>query len=239
LANDFVTIKGRANDTLEIILSDAITYGKLRQYLLEKLNKNRAFFEGANPKVVIRARKMPKAQQEDIKKVLTMDYGLTDVKYEEYREKPPEEQPALQAVPASKEVLKMDIEGPRTPSKKLELVSSDYFDAKSIIVSHTVRSGQRIECEGDIAVLGDVNPGAELIAGGSIVVMGTLRGLAHAGATGRKDVVISAFKLCPMQLRISSKVTVFPEGEHTPAYPEIAEFKDGSIVIRPIMGKKL
>ena len=68
--------------------------------------------------------------------------------------------------------------------KRVDFVSTDYFRAKSVFVSHTLRSGQRIECEGDVVVLGDVNDGAEIIAGGSIAVMGTLRGLAHAGGNG-------------------------------------------------------
>ena len=71
---------------------------------------------------------------------------------------------------------------------EVELVSNAYFDAQSIFINNTVRSGQRIECEGDIVVIGDVNPGGEVIAGGSIAVFGRLRGLAHAGCSGRKDV---------------------------------------------------
>lgn len=238
MASEYVTIKGRANDTLEIILSEGITYSKLRDNLMQKLSKNRSFFEGANPKVVIRAKRMPKAQQEDIRNVLFMDYGLTDVKYEEIKEKHAAGELAKAANEAMAEGFGSEPEY-RKNGNKIELVSTDYFDAKSIIISHTVRSGQRVECEGDLVVLGDVNPGAELIAGGSIVVMGTLRGLAHAGATGRKDVVISAIKLRPMQLRIGSKVTVFPEGEIAPPYPELAEYKDGNIVIRPVIGKRI
>ena len=63
-----------------------------------------------------------------------------------------------------------------------------------------------------------VNDGAEIIAGGSIAVMGTLRGLAHAGATGRSDVVVAANALHPKQLRISGKIAMFPDdkGGDTP-----------------------
>jgi septum site-determining protein MinC len=235
LTNDIVTIKGRSNDTLEIILSEGVPYRKLRDSLLTKLNKSRSFFNGANPKVIVKGKCIPKAQQEDIKRILLMDYSLDDVKYEDFDVDKPVEQPDIgSSAPQERITLRKEDK----VSNKVEIVSADYFDAQSIFISHTVRSGQRIECEGDIVVLGDVNPGAELIAGGSIAVMGTLRGLAHAGATGRKDVVISAYRLSPMQLRISSKAAVFPENGDAD-YPVLAQLKDGSIVIRPIMGKKI
>ena len=54
----------------------------------------------------------------------------------------------------------------------------------------SLRSGQRIEFEGSIVIIGDVNAGAEVVAGENIIVLGTLRGLAHAGAKGNKDAVI-------------------------------------------------
>jgi septum site-determining protein MinC len=120
---------------------------------------------------------------------------------------------------------------------RVDLVSREYFKARSIFVSHTLRSGQRVECEGDIVVLGDVNDGAEVIAGGSIAVMGTLRGLAHAGAMGRSDVVVAASELKPKQLRISGKIAMFPE-EQASGIPEIAEYSKGSIVIRPLKPQK-
>lgn len=70
----------------------------------------------------------------------------------------------------------------------------------------SLRSGQRIEVEGSIVVIGDVNAGAEVIAGDNIVVVGTLRGLAHAGAKGNKEAIITASTLDAVQLRISNIV---------------------------------
>ena len=70
----------------------------------------------------------------------------------------------------------------------------------------SLRSGQRIEVEGSIVVIGDVNAGAEVIAADNIAVIGNLRGLAHAGAKGNKDAVIAAGSLDVVQLRISNIV---------------------------------
>ena len=81
---------------------------------------------------------------------------------------------------------------------------------KEIAVSETkfhrgaLRSGQRIEYEGSLVVLGDVNAGAEVIAGENIVVLGILRGLAHAGAKGNKEAIIAAASIEAPQIRISN-----------------------------------
>ena len=70
----------------------------------------------------------------------------------------------------------------------------------------SLRSGQKLEVEGSIVVIGDVNSGAEVIAADNIAVIGNLRGLAHAGAKGNKDAVIAASSLDVVQLRISNIV---------------------------------
>ena len=70
----------------------------------------------------------------------------------------------------------------------------------------SLRCGQRIEFEGSIVILGDVNAGAEVIASENIVILGALRGLAHAGAKGNKEAIIAANMIdCP-QIRISNKI---------------------------------
>lgn len=70
----------------------------------------------------------------------------------------------------------------------------------------SLRSGQKIEFEGSIVIIGDVNAGAEVIAGENIIVLGTLRGLAHAGAKGNKDAVIEASDIEAVQIRIANIV---------------------------------
>lgn len=69
-----------------------------------------------------------------------------------------------------------------------------------------LRSGQRLEFEGSLVVIGDVNDGAEVVAGENIVILGTLRGLAHAGAKGNKDAIISASSIEAPQIRIANVI---------------------------------
>ncbi len=70
----------------------------------------------------------------------------------------------------------------------------------------SLRSGQRLEFEGSLVIIGDVNAGAEVIASENIVVLGILRGLAHAGAKGNKDAIIEASEIDAVQIRIADKI---------------------------------
>ena len=104
--------------------------------------------------------------------------------------------------------------------------------APTLLVRRTLRSGQRVRFHGNVVVLGDVNPGAEIVASGDIVVMGTLRGVAHAGATGSGEAVVAAFRLQPMQLRVGAVIGRAPDGQAPrPDVPEVARLRDGSLVV--------
>ncbi|GAB4460543.1 MAG: septum site-determining protein MinC [Armatimonadaceae bacterium] len=110
----------------------------------------------------------------------------------------------------------------------------------------TVRSGQRISHDGHLIIGGDVNAGAEVMAGGDIVVVGTLRGLAHAGCYGDESARIIAGSLRPHQLRIAGKIARAPEEEPASrsgrgdaarpesARPEVARIESGEIGIFPL-----
>ncbi len=103
------------------------------------------------------------------------------------------------------------------------------------IINKTVRSGQRIEYDGDVLIIGDVNPDAYVIASGNVIVMGTLRGIVHAGANGDETAVIMALKLRPQQLRIASYITRSPdEPVDSPEYPEKAFVENSQIFIERI-----
>jgi septum site-determining protein MinC len=80
-------------------------------------------------------------------------------------------------------------------------------------VSKMIRSGQILQVKGDLLLIGDVNPGGTVLAGGNIFIMGALRGIAHAGCFGNSNAVIAASLMKPMQLRISDLVTRAPDQE--------------------------
>jgi septum site-determining protein MinC len=100
-------------------------------------------------------------------------------------------------------------------------------------IRHTLRSGQ-VErfLEGNMVILGDVNPGAEVTAAGDIIVLGALRGVAHAGALGNTASVIIALNLLPTQLRIGRFITRPPGGkQRRRRKAEIARIQEEAIVV--------
>jgi len=122
-----------------------------------------------------------------------------------------------------------------------EIIEDDnYFLAQgsTLMVRKNLRSGQTIFHEGTVVILGDVNPGAEVNALGHILVLGNLRGVAHAGARGDIRAVVFATRLQPTQLRIASFITRAPDGEILiPSEPEIARIKNGMVVIEKYLQK--
>ncbi|HHW15184.1 MAG TPA: septum site-determining protein MinC [Firmicutes bacterium] len=105
-------------------------------------------------------------------------------------------------------------------------------EERTLLVRRTIRSGQRVAFDGNVVVLGDLNPGGEVVASGDILVWGALRGTAHAGAAGRTDATVTALRLIPTQLRIAHLITRAPDGQPAaPKGPEIARIKGDAVVV--------
>jgi septum site-determining protein MinC len=102
----------------------------------------------------------------------------------------------------------------------------------AILVRRTLRSGASLQHPGHIVVIGDINPGAEVIARGDVVVWGRLRGMVHAGAEGDENAVICALDLSPTQLRIAGQIAVTPKRRGKPQ-PEMARILNGQVVAEP------
>ncbi len=107
---------------------------------------------------------------------------------------------------------KLDVEIEFDMPKSLGLHSIRKTFKREIAISETkfhrgsLRSGQKLETEGSLVIIGDVNSGAEVIASDNIVVLGSLRGLAHAGAKGNEEAIIAAGLIDTVQIRIANKV---------------------------------
>jgi septum site-determining protein MinC len=102
-------------------------------------------------------------------------------------------------------------------------------ESEAILVRRNLRSGANLAFPGHITVIGDVNPGAQIIAGGDVVVWGRLRGTVHAGAEGNESAIVCAMDLSPIQLRIAGYIAVSPEEPGTVG-PEMALVRDGQVV---------
>ncbi len=95
----------------------------------------------------------------------------------------------------------------------------------------SLRSGQKIEYEGSLVILGDVNAGAEVLAGENIVVLGILRGMAHAGAKGNKEAIIAAASIESPQIRIANIVKEIERAEVKEELKTYAYIKDDTVML--------
>lgn len=145
-----------------------------------------------------------------------------------------EEEKEIVGMIAEKTDIEIKVERP----KQMGLASiNNIFNNDTTITNtkvfyNTIRSGQRIDYEGSIVVLGDVNGGAEVIAEGNIIILGNLRGFAHAGAKGNRSAFIAANTITPTQLRIADIILrgVEEKKEIGNDY-EMAKLEMGTIII--------
>jgi septum site-determining protein MinC len=118
----------------------------------------------------------------------------------------------------------------------------NYDEANAKVLVTTLRSGQKIESEHSIVIFGDVNSGAEVVSGGDVIILGTLRGVAHAGAydeTGGGRVIV-AITFQPTQLRIGSTISRGDGKPHkSSGVPELARIDGASIVVEPYSVKTM
>lgn len=129
--------------------------------------------------------------------------------------------------------LKTELVSPKEKvTSKMQPLDTFLEGEPAVMVHRTMRSGFKIAYHGHVVILGDVNPGAEIIASGCVIVWGRLRGTVHAGAEGDEEAVVCALELSPMQLRIASKAATTPNDEEKPQ-PEIACIKEDQIIAEP------
>ena len=126
-----------------------------------------------------------------------------------------------------------------TPDLNLEGDDEDVEKLPTLYINQTLRSGQTVSSEGNIVVIGDANPGSEIIARGDVTVWGVLGGIAHAGSKGNVNACIRALKMNAIQLRIANLYARRVNTENIPFVqksssfiPEEARIDGKSIVIK-------
>ena len=100
-----------------------------------------------------------------------------------------------------------------SPSRRTRKQQAEpsHSDDAAIMVKKTLRSGSKIEHAGHVTVIGDVNPGAEIVAGGDVIIWGRLRGSVHAGYENNQDAMVCALEMNPTQLRIADTIATPPK----------------------------
>ena len=178
MKNEVITILANKKNIILRIKENAIS-SEIKKELKEKLPELKKFYKQEKNPILVTGKMLKTAQVAEIQKII-------------------------------KKAIDVEIEFDSPRSLGLHGIRKEY--RKEISTSETkfyktsVRSGQKIEFEGSIVILGDVNDGAEIIAEDNIVVLGTLRGMAHAGAKGNMDAIISAHIIDSSQIRIGTVI---------------------------------
>jgi septum site-determining protein MinC len=208
--------------------------------LNERLSRTASFFRGAQVTLIVENSKVGPPHLEDISRMLNPhQITLRKIATDNAALAAAGESLGLQVTAAGAvgESTTEAVPRPAPPARPAPAAVAEPETAESadgypaIVVRRTLRSGASIRHEGHIIVVGDVNPGAELIATGDVIVWGKLRGLVHAGALGDNNAIVCALRFEPTQLRIGNSIARMPEGRKRKAAPEIAVIRNGKIEV--------
>ncbi len=212
-----VQIKG-VRDGLLITLGEG-EWPALQDELLHHIQERASFFNGARVALDVGNHILHAAEMGGLRDTLS-DFGIS--LWAVLSNSPLTEQTA--------QVLGLGtrIFSPR-PERPNKTSAASAEGDNAVFIQRTLRSGTRIVAQSSVVVIGDVNPGAEIISTGSVVVWGKLRGVVHAGVEGDEKACVFALELNPMQLRIANYIAVQPQRKGKPA-PEMAQISNGQVV---------
>ena len=226
MARKLVNFKGN-KEGISIYVKDG-NFEAIKKELDDKVKRSRGFFRGA--KVIgiygVDGKELTIEEEEELKSIIKEKYNMIIDNKKEQVEKVNQNNVNQNIIEAIEEI---------TDSQPFPGIK----EGITKFIKTTIRSGQLIEFDGNVVVLGDVNPGGVVTAKGNIIVLGSLRGVANAGSDGNEDSIVAAFSLQPTQLRIANTIARKPDGEmRPPKWPEIAKICEKSVVIEPYLLKK-
>jgi septum site-determining protein MinC len=192
--NSLIQIKG-LRDGLLVSLDDA-PWEEQRAALIAQVDSQPSFFQGARLALDVATQVLKVNELVELRDQLS-ERGIA--LWAVISESPTTEKTAQLLGLATR------ISKPR-PEESRKFSVEDLGEETALFLSRTLRSGTRIEFAGHVVVLGDVNPGAEIVAQGNVMVWGRLRGMVHAGSKGNRAAMICALDLSPTQLRIADEV---------------------------------
>lgn len=255
-----IAIKGTRNGLL-LTLEPDTPFSDLLQALAERLAEAPAFFQGASLSVDTSRRNLlvsERLQLEDLLARYYMSFALLEqtipprrkprtitLPLEEASPASPMSRPSVPGTPIitfpqEREMSELQQRQNGQDRQGIQEVQ-EVQDGRNmrdpresddtLFIRRTIRSGQAIHHYSNVVVMGDVNHGAEIIAGGDIVVWGVLRGMVHAGYPNNQNALVCSLQLSPVQLRIAHLLSRPPEGFEALARPEIASIKEGRIIV--------
>lgn len=211
--NNSVVIKGNKYGIV-VVLDNSTPFSELKKDIVEKFSSASKFFDKANMAISFEGRVLSSDEEKEILDLIAENSDLNIVC-------------VIDTDKAKEDYYKRAIE------EKVEELSSHTGQ----FYKGTLRSGQVLEAESGIIILGDVNPGARVIARGSIIVLGALKGHVTAGSGGNEDSFVVALEMQPMQIRIGDVIARSDDNNTKKSKtlePKIAFVEDGNIYIEKL-----
>ncbi len=231
----YIAIKGTRNGLL-LTLEPETPFSELLNALAGRLAEAPTFFRGASLSIDTSRRALRVGERTQLENLLAY-YQMSIQPFEQGMDRRSSSQTGgLKEARTTIELSPPDV------STEVKFSTSDLGEPgqnqrylresdNTFFLRRTIRSGQAIHHPSNIVVLGDVNPGAEIVAGGDILVWGTLRGMVHAGYPDNEQALVCSLFLSPVQLRIAHLLSRPPEGFEAQPRPEVAMIKNGQIVV--------
>ena len=207
--SDIVKIKGLKSG-LQLSFAKGASFDDIQANLLNKLQTGNKFFIRGTT-VFVSKEYFPEEQNEKLRRLFHRHGMLFSTE------------------------LKLPTFPPQKKNPQPEPTNEVEKPQKMLVVNKTIRGGQEVKSESSIMIFGNVNPGAQVIAGGNIDIRGTCRGIVHAGAFGDESAFVVADRLMPMQIRIADVIARSPDNMEKADHAERASIKNGYIVFEPIM----
>lgn len=219
MARELVKIKGGAGG-FQLMVDSSAELADVQQELEKKLSEHPEFFpKGTEFQLVVAD--LSRSVRSGLKEFLT-DKGLSV-------------SAGSQSLPKRQEQQDRAVRGYAQPFQAGQQAGGLTGEQQVMtVINRTVRNGEEITSQGSVMICGNVNPGAKIVAAGSIDVRGNCRGIVHAGAMGDYKAFVVADRLMPMQIRIANLIARSPDNPEKSDYAEKAYIKDGQIIIEPI-----
>ena len=216
MANSIVALRAY-RDGLHLIIRPHLSIAEVEEAIQQEMSRMNQPLVGASVQIDLKCPLLKEEEMTYLKSKLQETYNLTVRSIEAFDEQAP---PPIAAAPTTHALpQRMDTQNTRDSEP-------------SRIIPYTIRSGQTEDFpQGSLIIYGDVNSGAEVRAGGDIVVLGALRGNAHAGINGRLSAVVIAMDLVPVQLQIGNFISRRPINQKSRGYPEIARIGVEDVII--------
>ncbi|NLP15856.1 MAG: septum site-determining protein MinC [Clostridiales bacterium] len=210
--NNSVIIKGN-NYGIIVVLSPDISFEELKEQVTEKFRESSKFFKKAKMAISFEGRTLSNDEQREILNIIESNTDMQIVCI-------------IEDDPKKEELFKKTLE-----QKLMELENNTGQFYKGIL-----RSGASLEFDNSVVIIGDVNNGARVVSKGNIIVLGSLKGTAYAGASGNTNSFVVALDMRPTQIRIADTIARSPD---KPLKDEVKEAKiafleDGNIYIEPL-----